>query len=52
MNEEFDLSAQPAEPSPISAAAAGTFAIGGELRVARLGFGALHTVGRLSLIHI
>lgn len=46
MNEEFDLSAQPAEPSPISAAAAGTFAIGGELRVARLGFGALHTVGR------
>ena len=31
--------------SPL-AAAAGTFALGGEMPVARLGFGALHTVGR------
>ncbi|WP_261664137.1 aldo/keto reductase [Deinococcus sp. Marseille-Q6407] len=31
---------------PAGAAAAGTFALGGDLPVARLGFGALHTVGR------
>ncbi|MDO4264567.1 MAG: aldo/keto reductase, partial [Deinococcus sp.] len=42
-----DASAElPSASALPSAAAAGTFMLGGELPVARLGFGALHTVGR------
>ena len=37
---------QPGAEVQPSAAAAGSFLLGGELPVARLGFGALHTVGR------
>lgn len=42
-NTEVDAGIGTAQPN---AAAAGTFLLGGELPVARLGFGALHTVGR------
>lgn len=44
----FNETSQMSQPNPASpnAAAAGTFLLGGELPVARLGFGTLHTVGR------